>query len=91
MHLNHRRIIRGQRAALLAAGIPMVLYTVNDASRARQHLEDGVAAVITDHVDQVLQLSRASTDRVLIAQSVLRIGCPRRSRVEIGPGVAACQ
>ena len=62
MHLNHRRIFRGQRAALLAAGIPMVLYTVNDASRARQHLEEGVAAVITDQVDQVLScLERAPT------------------------------
>ena len=62
MHLNHRRTFRGQRAELLAAGIPMVLYTVNDASRARQHLEDGAAAVITDQVDQVLRcLERAPT------------------------------
>jgi glycerophosphoryl diester phosphodiesterase len=54
MHLNHRRIVPGQRAALLAAGVPVVLYTVNDGLRARRHLEAGVAAVITDHVDQVL-------------------------------------
>jgi glycerophosphoryl diester phosphodiesterase len=54
MHLNHRRIIPGQRAALVAAGIPVVLYTVNDGLRARRQLEAGVAAVITDQVDQVL-------------------------------------
>jgi glycerophosphoryl diester phosphodiesterase len=62
MHLNHRRTIPGQRAALLAAGIPVVLYTVNDGLRARRHLEAGVAAVITDHVDQVLRcVGRAPT------------------------------
>ncbi len=55
MHLNHRRIIGRQRAALVAAGIPVVLYTLNDGWRARQHLDAGVAAVITDHVDQVLE------------------------------------
>jgi glycerophosphoryl diester phosphodiesterase len=54
MHLNHRRMIPRQRAGLLAAGIPVVLYTVNEGLRARRHLEAGVAAVITDHVDQVL-------------------------------------
>jgi glycerophosphoryl diester phosphodiesterase len=54
MHLNHRRSIGRQRAELLAAGIPVVLYTVNDSWRARQHLDAGVAAVITDQVDQVL-------------------------------------
>jgi glycerophosphoryl diester phosphodiesterase len=54
MHLNHRRIVGWQRAAILAAGIPVVLYTVNDGLRARQQLEAGVAAVITDRVDRVL-------------------------------------
>jgi glycerophosphoryl diester phosphodiesterase len=54
LHLNHRRIIPGRRAALLAAGIPVVLYTVNDGLRARRQLEAGIAAVITDDVDQVL-------------------------------------
>ena len=54
MHLNHHRIVAWQRAAILAAGVPVVLYTVNDGLRARRHLEAGVAAVITDHVDRVL-------------------------------------
>lgn len=54
LHLNHRRLVVGQRAAVLTAGVPLVLYTVNDGPRARQHLEAGVAAIITDHVDRVL-------------------------------------
>lgn len=54
LHLDHRRLVVGQRAAVLSAGVPLVLYTVNDGRRARRHLEAGVAAVITDHVDRVL-------------------------------------
>jgi len=54
IHLNHRRIVAWQRATILAAGIPVVLYTVNDGLRARRQLEAGVAAVITDQVDRVL-------------------------------------
>jgi glycerophosphoryl diester phosphodiesterase len=54
LHLNHRRVVPWQRATILAAGVPVVLYTVNDGLRARQQLEAGVAAVITDHVDRVL-------------------------------------
>jgi glycerophosphoryl diester phosphodiesterase len=54
LHLNHRRLVAGQRAAVLTAGVPLVLYTVNDGPRARQHLDAGVAAVITDHVERVL-------------------------------------
>ena len=54
LHLNHRRLVAGQRATVLAAGVPLVLYTVNDGPRAREHLDAGVAAVITDQVDRVL-------------------------------------
>ena len=54
LHLNHRRVVPGQRATVLAAGVPLVLYTVNDGMRARQHLDAGVAAVITDHVDRIV-------------------------------------
>jgi glycerophosphoryl diester phosphodiesterase len=54
LHLSHRRLLPGQRAAVVSAGVPLVLYTVNNGPRARQHLEAGVAAVITDHVDRVL-------------------------------------
>ena len=54
IHLNHRRIVPWQWATILAAGIPVVLYTVNDGLRAHRHLAAGVAAVITDHVDRIL-------------------------------------
>jgi glycerophosphoryl diester phosphodiesterase len=54
LHLNHRRIVPWQRATVVAAGVPLVLYTVNNGLAARRCLEAGVAAVFTDHVDRVL-------------------------------------
>lgn len=63
LHLNHRRVGAWQRARVAAAGIPLVLYTVNHGPRARQQLEAGVAAVITDHVDRVLAALTSLPDR----------------------------
>jgi glycerophosphoryl diester phosphodiesterase len=54
LHLNHRRIVPWQRASVVAAGVPLVLYTVNNGPAARRCLAAGVAAVFTDHVDRVL-------------------------------------
>jgi glycerophosphoryl diester phosphodiesterase len=54
LHLNDRRTSARQRAAVLAAGVPLVLYTVNDPRRARELLETGVAALFTDRVGEVL-------------------------------------
>ena len=54
LHLDHRRIGAWQRAMVVAAGVPLVLYTVNQGPRARQQLEAGVAAIITDSIDRVL-------------------------------------
>jgi glycerophosphoryl diester phosphodiesterase len=54
LHLNHRRIVSWQRATVVAAGIPLVLYTVNHGPAARRHVDAGVAAVFTDCIDQVL-------------------------------------
>jgi glycerophosphoryl diester phosphodiesterase len=54
LHLEERRLAPWQRATILRAGIPLVLYTINHGRRARQHLEAGVAAIITDHVDRVI-------------------------------------
>ena len=54
LHLNHRRIVPWQRASVVAAGVPLVLYTINHGLAARRQLEAGVAAVFTDHVDWVL-------------------------------------
>jgi len=54
LHLSARRLGRFQRAAVLAAGVPLLLYTVNDPSRARRLLEAGVAAIFTDRVGEVV-------------------------------------
>lgn len=54
LHLNDRRTSGRQRAAVLAAGVPLVLYTVNDPGRARELLETGVAALFSDRVGEVL-------------------------------------
>jgi hypothetical protein len=40
-----------------------LLYTVNDAERARRLLENGVTTVITDHVGQVLAAVNADAVR----------------------------
>jgi glycerophosphoryl diester phosphodiesterase len=66
LHLNHRRIVPWQRASVVAAGVPLVLYTVNSGPAARRYLEAGVAAVFTDCVDRVLAAlapAPGSTDR----------------------------
>jgi glycerophosphoryl diester phosphodiesterase len=54
LHLDQRWLGARQRAVAVAAGIPLVLYTVNDGVHARRHLEGGVTAVITDHIDRIL-------------------------------------
>jgi glycerophosphoryl diester phosphodiesterase len=54
LHLSARRTRARQRAAVLAAGVPLLLYTVNQPNRARRLLEGGVAAVFTDRVGELL-------------------------------------
>ena len=54
LHLNARRVGARQRAAVLGAGVPLLLYTVNDPEHARELLEAGVAAVFTDRVGEVV-------------------------------------
>jgi len=54
LHLNDRRTSARQRAAVLAAGVPLLLYTVNDPRRARELLGTGVTALFTDRVGEVL-------------------------------------
>ena len=84
LHLNHRRIVPWQRATVLAAGVPLVLYTVNDGLRARRYIEAGVAAVITDRIDRVLSFwtrTRTGPDRRIRAAALApgwRPLCPSR-------------
>jgi glycerophosphoryl diester phosphodiesterase len=54
LHLDHRRLSERQCGAIVAAGVPLLLYTVNDGEQARRLLAKGVTAVFTDHVDRVL-------------------------------------
>jgi glycerophosphoryl diester phosphodiesterase len=54
LHLNDQRLSEQQRAAVLAAGVPLILYTVNDPDRARELLGAGVTALFTDRVSEVL-------------------------------------
>jgi glycerophosphoryl diester phosphodiesterase len=54
LHTDHRRIRGAQLAELRAAGVPILLYTVNDPRRVRKLLELGVTAVFTDRVGEAL-------------------------------------
>jgi glycerophosphoryl diester phosphodiesterase len=54
LHLDQGRLGPRQRAAVVEAGVPLLLYTVNDPAAARAHLDNGVAAVFTDRVGEIL-------------------------------------
>jgi glycerophosphoryl diester phosphodiesterase len=58
LHLDQRWLGSPQRAAVTAAGVPLVLYTVNDGERARRHLARGVTSVITDEIELVLEATK---------------------------------
>lgn len=54
LHADHRRLRRGQIAEVKGAGIPLLLYTVNDPGRAARLLAAGATALFTDRVAEVL-------------------------------------
>jgi glycerophosphoryl diester phosphodiesterase len=54
LHLGDRRVSRRQIAQVHAAGVPLLLYTVNDSMRARGLIETGVRAVFSDFPREVL-------------------------------------
>jgi glycerophosphoryl diester phosphodiesterase len=61
LHLNQQWVGRWQIARLREAGVPLLLYTVNDPVRAAAVLEAGAASVFTDRVGEVLAaLGRSS-------------------------------
>jgi glycerophosphoryl diester phosphodiesterase len=62
LHLSARRLGPLQRAAVVAAGVPLLLYTVNAPNRARRLLAAGVAAVFTDRVGEVLAALNSARD-----------------------------
>jgi len=54
LHADHRRVRDTSIRALAAAGVPLLLYTVNDPAHARRLLDGGATAIITDAPDAVL-------------------------------------
>jgi len=51
IHLNHKLLNAERVAALKGAGLHILVYTVNDADRARTLLKWGVDAICTDRID----------------------------------------
>jgi glycerophosphoryl diester phosphodiesterase len=54
LHANQRWITAQRIRSLRAAGVPLLLYTVNDPERAGRLLRLGATSVFTDRVDEVL-------------------------------------
>jgi glycerophosphoryl diester phosphodiesterase len=54
LHLNHRRVSRRQIERLVATGVPLLLFTVNDPGRAQKLLALGAQTMITDRVGEVI-------------------------------------
>ena len=53
IHLNHKLLDEARVAALKAAGLHILVYTVNTRSRAAQLLQWGVDAICTDSIDLI--------------------------------------
>lgn len=70
LHADHRRMRRRQIADVANAGIPVLLYTVNDATRAGALLAAGVTAIITDAVGDVLTGVRRSGEEAVSPKPV---------------------
>ncbi len=54
VHCNERRLDRATAQAIIAAGFPLLAFTVNDPARARTLLGWGLSAVITDCPDRII-------------------------------------
>ena len=54
LHLDHGRVTPPVLQTLAAEGVPVLLYTVNDAARARDLLQAGAVAVFTDLPDVLI-------------------------------------
>ncbi|MBU9550545.1 glycerophosphodiester phosphodiesterase [Burkholderia multivorans] len=53
LHADHTRLDETQVRAIKAAGLRILVYTVNDLARARELVRWGVAAVCTDRIDLI--------------------------------------
>jgi glycerophosphoryl diester phosphodiesterase len=54
LHCDHRRLDRARAGEIVAAGVPLLCYTVNDPARGRELWEWGVTSMITDCPDRLL-------------------------------------
>lgn len=57
LHPSHKRVSLDELRALKEQRVPVLLYTVNEAERARELLEAGADAVITDAPDRILPVA----------------------------------
>ncbi|MDP2700206.1 glycerophosphodiester phosphodiesterase family protein [Thalassospira sp.] len=48
LHCDHKSLTRAQAEEVVAAGVPLVCYTINDPVRAAELFDWGVTSVITD-------------------------------------------
>ncbi|OXH90083.1 glycerophosphodiester phosphodiesterase, partial [Burkholderia multivorans] len=53
LHADHTRLDETQVRAIKAAGLRILVYTVNDLARARELVRWGVDAVCTDRIDLI--------------------------------------
>jgi glycerophosphoryl diester phosphodiesterase len=55
LNLDHRPLDRVKVSLARSAGLPLVVYTVNEPLRARQLLEWGVTAIVSDRPDLLVR------------------------------------
>lgn len=53
LHINHKELTEERVAALKAAGLRILVYTVNQPARARLLLNWGVDCICTDRIDLI--------------------------------------
>jgi glycerophosphoryl diester phosphodiesterase len=53
LHCDHRHLTAAQAGAILAAGLALLCYTVNDPIRARELFSWGADAIVTDRLDLI--------------------------------------
>ena len=53
MHLNHKLLSEARVNAIKAAGLHILVYTVNNPERARELLRWGVDCICTDKIDVI--------------------------------------
>jgi glycerophosphoryl diester phosphodiesterase len=59
VHADHRRIDSSLIGEIIAAGFPILTYTVNDIRTAARLREWGVSSIITDHPDRLASIGTA--------------------------------